>query len=195
MEDMMTSIYFSRENEKKVDKCLASGRFKGRSELVNRALDIFFTYMDDPYQNMLLLELEAWIQERKYNTNMFNTNTNVPNMNTNMFTMNTNVLQKPVTNMSEMNTNMFNTNTNVPDMNTNVTDQVPVQQDDPLKTTLQQELPMLKRILNNPVNNETIPDFTLKTLSKKYDLQKSTIQAWIIENKKWIKEAEFDEEQ
>ena len=191
----MASVYFTQENEKKIDEYLASGRFKGKSELVNRALDIFFMYMNDPYTNMLLSELELWIQDKKYNTNMFNTNTNVPNMNTNMFTMNTNMLQKPVTNMSEMNTNMFNTNTNVPNMNTNVTEQTPNPQSDPVKTALQQELPMLKRILNNPANNETIPDYTLKILSKKYDLQKSTIQAWIVENKQWLKEEEFDEEQ
>jgi len=191
----MTSIYLTQQNEKRVDECVASGKFKGKSELVNRALDVFFMYMNDPHQNMLLIELEVWIQEHKYNTNMFNMNTNVPNMNTNMFNMNTNMLQKPVTNMSEMNTNMFNMNTNVPNMNTNITEQTPKQHEDIVKTTLQAELPMLKRILNNPVNNETVPDHTLKTLSKKYDIQKSTIQAWIVENKDWLKDEEFNEEQ
>ena len=191
----MASVYFTQENEKKIDEYLASGRFKGKSELVNRALDVFFMYMNDPHQNMLLLELEVWIQEHKYNTNVFNMNTNVPNMNTNMFNMNTNVLQKPVTNMSEMNTNMFDMNTNVPNMNTNITQQTPKQHEDMVKTTLQAELPMLKRILNNPANSGTIPDHTLKILSKKYDIQKSTIQAWIVENKDWLKDEEFDEEQ
>ena len=155
----MTSIYLTQQNEKRVDECVASGKFKGKSELVNRALDVFFMYMNDPHQNMLLIELEVWIQEHKYNTNMFNMNTNVPNM------------------------------------NTNITEQTPKQHEDIVKTTLQAELPMLKRILNNPVNNETVPDHTLKTLSKKYDIQKSTIQAWIVENKEWLKDAEFNEEQ
>ena len=52
---------------------------------------------------------------------------------------------------------------------------------------------MIQRILNNPLNSDTIPDTTLKLLSKKYDLSKSTIQAWITENKKGLKEGEIGE--
>jgi Arc/MetJ-type ribon-helix-helix transcriptional regulator len=190
---MMTSIYFTQENEEKVGRCVASGRFKGKSDVVNRALEVFFMYMEDPHQQVFLLELEAWLQERKYNINMFNTNTNVPNMNTNMFNMNTNMLEKPVTNMPNMNTNMFTENTNMFKMNTNVTQPTQVQAEDPIKTTLQPELPMIQRVLNNLANNDTIPDDTLKMLSKKYDLKKPAIQAWIVENKKWIKDADFTE--
>jgi hypothetical protein len=80
-------------------------------------------------------------------------------------------------------------------MNTNVTQPTQVQAEDPIKTTLQPELPMIQRVLNNLANNDTIPDDTLKMLSKKYGLKKPAIQAWIVENKKWIKDADFTEGQ
>ena len=56
----------------------------------------------------------------------------------------------------------------------------------PIDEKLNQEVGMLKRILQNPENNHTVPDVTIKLLSKKYDLNKARIQTWITDNKDWI---------
>jgi len=185
----MTSIYLTEEQSKKIDQYLESGKFKGKSDFVQRAIDIYILYLENPYEDLLLSELENWIESRRtitmfnMNRNMFGTSRNVPNSNINM-----------LQNEANSNINMSEMNRNISETNINVTDKHIPNDEDMLLTKLKPELPMLKRILNNPENTETIPDYTLKVLSKRYDISKSIIQEWIVKNKTWLKNANFENE-
>ena len=155
----MASVRLTPEQEKQIENLNMS-----KSDFIRRAVDYYLLYLEDPYSDVLLSELEMWIETKKCNTSVTHCNTSVTHCNTN----NTTVTQK----------------------NTNVT-QKPTENN--MKHILKKELQMLQRLLNNPENLDTIPDYTLKTLSKRYDLSKSSIQAWIVENKDWLKTENFTE--
>lgn len=172
MEEIMTSVRLGDEQEKKIKKTGIN-----KSEFIRRAVDHYLMYLENPYNNILLNELEDWIKYKRIttvthmNTTVTHNSTTVPHMNTNVpiyNTKNTSVTQKQETKPhNELN--------------------------ETIETKLHEELPMLQRQLNNPENVDTIPDVTLKILSKKYALSKSTIGAWISENIDWIKTGNFDE--
>ena len=86
----------------------------------------------------------------------------------------------------------FEYNTPVLNNNTDVIQKSVEKPANSIKTKLANEMPMLNRILNNPLNNETVPQDTLKTLANKYALSKSTINAWIVENKEAIKTGKYE---
>jgi hypothetical protein len=159
----MATIRFTKKQEEEIEKSPLS-----KSEFVRRAVDMYILYLKDPYTHTLLNELSSWIKEKR-----------VIHISTNVSDMNTNVLKE--------NTDVIHMNTNVSDMNT--THEKKTQ--DTLQKVLQNELPMIQRLLQNPENSDSIPDCTLKLLSKKYNLSKGTIQGWIVENKDWIKSSEF----
>ena len=168
----MTSVRLGDEQEKKIKKTGIS-----KSEFIRRAVDHYLMYLENPYTNILLNELEEWIKYKRITT--------VPHMNTSV---------------THSSTTVPHMNTDVPICNTNNTSVTQKQETKPynelnetIETKLHQELPMLQRQLNNPENADTIPDVTLKILSKKYALSKSTIGAWISENMDWIKTGNFDE--
>ncbi len=168
----MTSVRLGDEQEKKIKKTGIN-----KSEFIRRAVDHYLMYLENPYNNILLNELEEWIKYQRIttvthmNTTVTHNSTTVPHMNTIVpicNTKNTSVTQKQETKPhNELN--------------------------ETIETKLHEELPMLQRQLNNPENVDTIPDVTLKILSKKYALSKSTIGAWISENIDWIKTGNFDE--
>ena len=167
----MVSIRLTKTQEKKIKETGLN-----RSEFVRRAVDYYLLYLHDPYNNGLLEELEKWIKYKRV-TSGTHMGTDVTHMGTDVTHMGTSV---PICNTN--NTDI----TNSEEKTTNSTNPT-------LQTILHKELPMIQRILNNPLNSDTIPDTTLKLLSKKYDLSKSTIQAWITENKKGLKEGEIGE--
>ncbi len=134
-----------------------------KSEFVRRSVDYYILYLKNGSQDFVISELEKWIETMKCNTCVLHDNTDVLNNNTN----NTDVLQ----------------NNTVVLQNNRKKD---------IKTILQKELQTLQRLINNPENMDSIPDYTLKMLSKKYDLSKSSIQAWITENKEYIKTGDFE---
>ena len=164
----MTSIRLTAEQLKEMDKYPIS-----KSEFVRRAVDNYLLYLKDPYTHMLLLELEAWIKYKK-DTSVLQNNTDVPKTSTNVLQNNTDV-PKTSTNVYENEYKKQETNN--------------TQMEQLLKT----ELSTLQRLLNNPENNDTVPDYTLKMLSKKYAISKSSIEAWIAENREYLKHEKFEE--
>ncbi len=58
---------------------------------------------------------------------------------------------------------------------------------------LKDKLPMLQRVLNNPENLNSLPDFTVKTLIKEINVSKQSLNNFIEEYKTLIKEGKFDE--
>lgn len=178
----MTSVRLTETQLKKIKKYHMS-----KSEFIRRAVDYYIIYLENPYNTKLLDELETWIQLKR-GTSVTHMTTNVPDNNTNVLHMSTTV--------PDNNTDVINNSTDVLICNTNNKD-TPQKTHTPdrnnLKQLLSSELPMLQRQLKNPANIETIPDATLKMLSKKYDISKSTVQAFIIENKNWIKDGNFRE--
>lgn len=170
----MVSIRLTETQKKKINETGLN-----RSEFVRRAIDYYLLYLQDPHNDRILCELEDWIKTKRV-TSVTHMNTSVTHMGTDVTHMSTSV---PI-----CNTNNTSVTQNNEEKKTNSTNPT-------LKTVLQEELPMIQRILNNPLNSDTIPDTTLKLLSKKYDLSKSTIQAWITENKKGLKEGIFTEDE
>jgi len=155
----MASVRLTLTQEKEIAQLNVN-----KSDFIRKAVDYYLIYLKDPYNNVLLADLERWIEDKKCSTSVVQCSTSVTHCNTN----NTSVTQK----------------------STDVT-QKPTQNN--LKHILKNELQMLQRLLNNPENLDTIPDYTLKTLSKRYDLSKSSIQGWIVENKNWLKHTDFTE--
>lgn len=166
----MASIRLDKKQEYEIKK---SGINK--SEFVRRAVDRYILHLKNPYEDMLLLELESWIEYER--TLRKNVNTTVTQQNTTVTQQNTNVLTK---------------STDVPEGNTNNMNIPPKSTSDMIETRLHEELPMIQRLLLNPENMKTIPDCTLKLLSKKHDISKSTIQSWITENKERLLEMKFE---
>lgn len=171
----MASVRLTPIQEKKIKEQNIS-----KSEFIRRAVDYYLIYLESPYNSRLLDELEMWIKLKR-NTDVLHDNTSVLNNNTSVLQMNTDV--------PDNNTNVLICNTE----NTAKTQNTQNNTNQDIKTKLAEELPMLQRLLNNPENNQSIPDYTLKLLYKKYDISKSTIQTWITENKEWIKEGKFHE--
>ena len=174
MEEMMTSIRFTDEQEKQM---AATGINK--SELVRRAVDFYLLYLADPYNFSILNELEEWIKFKRM-THVPNRNTNVTQYNTPVTHMNTNV---PICNTN--NTDVTQPNNNKPLTNTN----------DNMKNILRKELPTIHNMLINPENNKTVPEHYLKHLAKLHAMSKSSILAWIVENTDWLLETDFTEDE
>ena len=170
----MVSIRLTKTQEKKIKETGLN-----RSEFVRRAVDYYLLYLHDPYNNRLLEELEKWIKYKRV--------TLVTHMGTDVTHMGTDV--------THMGTDVTICNTNNTGVTQKYEEKTKPTQENTLKTKLLPDLQMIQRVLNNPLNSDTIPDPTLKLLSKKHDLSKSTIQAWINENKSWIKEGKFSEEE
>lgn len=182
----MTSVRLTENQEKKIKESNLTA-----SEFVRRAVDYYILHLENPYNDSLLFELEQWIKTKRV--------TGVTHNSTTVTTNDTNVTNT-VTNVTNNDTDVTNTVTNVTHNSTNVTQTGDTTQKSisnnktkNIKTILLQELPMIQRMLNNPENAGTIPDYTLKTLSKRYDISKSTIQAFIVENKTLLKDGKFDE--
>ena len=56
---------------------------------------------------------------------------------------------------------------------------------------LANDFSMLSDVLNNPINNDSVPDITIKMLQKKHNLSKKTIERFIYKWKKQLKEGNF----
>lgn len=170
----MTSVRLEENQE----RFIAKSGIK-QSDFIRRSIDYYILYLENPYNMGMLNELEQWIRLKR-NTFETHMNTNVTQTDTNATHMDTNV---PICNTNNTDVTQYDTQNNNKPTQTSIADK------------LKEELPMLRRQLKNPEVNNTIPDHTLKVLSKKYDLSKSTIQSWITENKQWIIEGEFTQEQ
>lgn len=151
----------------------------GFSDFIKRSVDHYILYRENPYVPSILAELESWIQEKK-SVNVLQYDTNVSQTNTNV---------------SQTNTNVSDTNTNVAYCNTESMTHQDKSTENTIANVLHSELQMLQRLLQNPANVDSIPDDTLKMLSKKYALSKPAIQGWIVENKQWLKESNFGEDE
>ena len=163
----MVSVRLTEHQEKGIKKTGLN-----KSEFIRRAVDYYLLHMQDPNNNFILSELQKWVDTMRVTT-VLNNNTNVLNNNTDVLICNTN-------------------NTPVLNNNTDVIQKSVEKPANSIKTKLANEMPMLNRILNNPLNNETVPQDTLKTLANKYALSKSTINAWIVENKEAIKTGKYE---
>lgn len=185
----MVSVRLTENQEKRIKE---TGQTK--SEFIRRAVDYYFEYLNNPYNDKLLNELQEFINSRRVthiNTPVTIDNTPVTTNNTPVTTNNT-----PVT---TSNTGVTHNNTPVTICNTNPgtpTTKQPKNTDHTPQKTIKQklikELELINRLLNNPENMETIPDVTLKTLSKRHSLSKATILEWINENKAALKAAEYE---
>ena len=165
---MITSIRLDEHQEKYIQKSNQS-----KSEFIRRAVDHYILYLENPYKNELILELEKWINKQTYDkshTKVLQNNTNVLQYNTDVGYCNTNVLQ------DNTNVSYCNTEKDTKKKNTEITN------------ILNGEIPTIARLLRNPENLDSIPEFTLKKLAKSYDLSKSVIQEWVTDNKDWLKE-------
>lgn len=174
----MTSV---RLTDAQIDEIKKSGL--STSEFIRRAVDYYLLYLKDPYTHLLLDELEDWIKYKRV-TNVSQCNTNVTQKNTDVIQTSTSVLNKS--------TDVLNINTDNTDVTQKNNQNKTITPSDNFKNILSKDLQMIQRILNNPLNSNTIPDYTLKMLSKKHALSKSSIEAWIVENKKWIKTTDFE---
>lgn len=177
----MVSIRLTDKQEKRIQQHIKDGTVANKSEFIRRAIDYYILHLENPYDNQLLLELESWIAAKK---DVLHCNTDVTQNSTNVTHCNTDVTQK--------NTDVTICNTDVTSVTQNEHQNIQVNLQNPITQKLITELQMIKRTLNNPLNNETMPDNTLKMLSKKYDISKTAIQAWIVENKSWIKHGDFE---
>lgn len=148
-----------------------------RSEFVRRAVDYYMDYLRNPHNEMLLVELESWINLKK-STIVTQNNTSVTNMNTNVTHMSTDV-----TNMNTNNTDVTQNSRTESTKNPKIT----------IKEKLLNDADLIRRMLIAPENAGVIPDKGLKILSKRYDISKNTIQAWINENKNLLLEGRFEE--
>ena len=176
----MVSIRLTKQQEKKIQQHIKDGTVANKSAFIRRAIDYYILHLENPYDNQLLLELESWIAAKK---DVLQYSANATHCDADVTHCNTDVTQKstPVTIC----------NTDVTSVTQNEHPNIQVNMQNPILKKIQKELPMIQRTLKNPVNNETIPDNTLKMLSKKYDISKTAIQAWIVENKTWLKDGNF----
>ncbi len=176
----MVSIRLTDKQEKRIKQHIQDGTVANKSEFIRRAIDYYILHLENPYDNQLLLELESWIAAKKdvlqYSTNATQNSTNVTHCNTDV---------------TQNSTDVTICNTDVTSVTQKISNEHPVNLQNPITQKLKNELKMIKRTLNNPLNNETMPDNTLKMLSKKYDISKTAIQAWIVENKTWLKDGNF----
>jgi len=153
------------------------------SEFIRRSVDYYILHLNNPYNSMLLAELEQWIQMKKDETVLQN-NTNVLDKNTDVLDKNTSVLDK--------NTNVLICNTENQQTNKQINNNNKQQQQTSIKKILENDLDLIHRVLNAPANAGVVPDTTFKILTKRYDLSKSTIQGWIAENRDALKNGEFE---
>lgn len=170
----MTSVRLTKTQEKKIKESTLT-----KSEFIRRSVDYYIAYLENPYNAGLLHELEEWIAFKR-NTIVTHNNTPVLHSNTSVTHTDT-----PVTICNTNNTDVLQNTSEIKDTTTPT----------PLHKKLAQEIPMLQRILKNTSNSGTIPDYTMKILTKKYDVSKSTIQGWIVENRDWILSQDLPEEE
>lgn len=154
-----------------------------RSEVVRRALDLYFLHLDDPHTHLLLVELERWIAGKR---------DGVTHMNTSVTQCSTDVTHSN-TDVTQCSTGVTICNTNTPEITQKTTPETQNSTQNHLATVMKNDLQTIQLMLLNPENLDSVPDYTLKLLSKKYDISKSTIQAWVTENKEWLKHEDFTE--
>ena len=174
METKPTCVRLTQVQEKKIAKINVS-----KSEFIRRAVDHYIMFLENPYNAELLNDLELWIQSKR-NQGVLHINTDVSETNTNV---------------SETNTDVSETNTNVSETNTNDTQAIHHTNNPTLETLLQPQLPIIQRLLNNPANMNSLPEHTLKMLSKEHAISKTSIEAWVAENVEFLKHENFEDEQ
>lgn len=159
------------------------------SEYVRRAIDFYdvdvekkaiFTFIDECkeflYKQELLVK-NNFTEFKEDKENLYKDKESVKNN----FTKHENSKDENFTESKEDKENLYNNTESVKKV-TNST----------IFKKLESELEMISRILNNPENLDTLPDYTFKMLSKKYDLSKSTLQGFVSENIEVLKNYEKD---
>ena len=175
---MATSVRLTDEQLKAIDN---SGL--NRSEFIRRAVDYYLKYRYSETNAFVISELERFISTVKKDTNVLNNNTPVPQGNTSVLHNNTDVLDN--------NTSVLNINTNSSTTQATNKTQAPKTENKHINNIFQlstKDLETIQRMLKNPLNAETVPDHTLKLLSKKYDVSKATMQSWIHDHKTELKD-------
>jgi len=173
-------------------KIKASGL--NRSEFIRRAID----YYDTAYRNEILKEIITYCEgELESKDDVKNNKDDVKNnkvgVKNNKVLISKNEENKDIlyTNKDILYTNTDNLYTNKE--NSDVTTEKPRElPPNVVAKLLANDFRMIQRILNNPENGNSLPDFTLNKLKKEHNISKKSIENFIHQYKEPLKKGEFD---
>ena len=149
--------------DEQADKIKASGL--NRSEFIRRAIDF---YDVDYHQELLRNIIDYCSSQLTNNVTVKNNKVTVKNnkvtVKNNKVFDETNIKNKVI--LYENKDKLYTNKENLYDNFTDDTENIDIPASNEVASILANEFGMLKRILNNPVNNESLPDYTVKTLKK-----------------------------